>query len=148
MVSELNPNLEKIVSKFERITDPKRRYEYLLWFAKRLPPMSIELQVVENKVVGCVSQVYIHATLTAGIVEFQATSDAQITKGLVAMLVEGLAGLPPEDILKLTPDFIQRTGLNMSLTPSRSNGFYNIFKTMQQKAAGLITNQTESSLTE
>ena len=148
MASELNPNLEKIVSKLERITDPKRRYAYLLWFAKRLPPMPSELQVVENKVLGCVSQVYIHATLNEGMVEFQATSDAQITKGLVAMLVEGLAGLPPEKILKLTPDFIQRTGLNMSLTPSRSNGFYNIFKTMQQKAAGLITHPTEISLTE
>lgn len=139
MTPELSPNLEKIVAKFERITEPKRRYEYLLWFAKRLPPMHPELEIEANKVVGCVSQVYIHATLNSGIVEFQGTSDAQITKGLVAMLIEGLAGLSPEEILKLTPDFIQRTGLKESLTPSRSNGFFNIFKTLQQKTADLIT---------
>jgi cysteine desulfuration protein SufE len=53
---------------------------------------------------------------------------------LVAILVEGLNGLSALEILKLTPDFIQATGLNVSLTPSRVNGFYNIFKMMQQKA--------------
>ncbi|HEY9909603.1 MAG TPA: SufE family protein [Thermosynechococcaceae cyanobacterium] len=37
------------------------------------------------------------------------------------------------EILSLSPEFIQRTGLDVSLTPSRSNGFYNIFKKMQQK---------------
>ena len=95
MATELNPNLEKIVAKFEKISEPKRRYEYLLWFAKRLPPMAEELQVSNNKVLGCVSQVYVHAVCNEGIVEFQATSDAQITKGLVAFLVEGLAGLSP-----------------------------------------------------
>ena len=142
MAAELNPSLEKIVAKFEKIAEPKRRYEYLLWFAKRLSPMPEELQTPENKVLGCVSQVYVHAVCKDGIVEFQATSDAQITKGLVAFLVEGLAGLSPQEIVHLTPDFIQRTGLNMSLTPSRSNGFYNIFKTMQQKAASFLTPQS------
>jgi len=53
---------------------------------------------------------------------------------LVALLIEGLNGLTPSQIAQLTPDFIQETGLNVSLTPSRANGFYNIFKTMQKKA--------------
>jgi cysteine desulfuration protein SufE len=48
--------------------------------------------------------------------------------------VLGLDGLTPTQIVQLTPDFIQETGLNVSLTPSRANGFYNIFKTMQKKA--------------
>ncbi|NTW21622.1 MAG: SufE family protein, partial [Nostocales cyanobacterium W4_Combined_metabat2_030] len=46
----------------------------------------------------------------------------------------GLNGSTPTEIVQLTPDFIQETGLNVSLTPSRANGFYNIFKTMQKKA--------------
>ncbi len=35
--SSLPPVLEKIVQKFQKILEPKHRYEYLLWFAKRLP---------------------------------------------------------------------------------------------------------------
>ena len=83
----------------------------------------------ENKLPGCVSQVYITATLAEGKVFFQGNSDSQLTKGLVGLLVE-VNGLTPLEILQLTPDFIQDTGLNVSLTPSRSNGFSNIFKTM------------------
>jgi cysteine desulfuration protein SufE len=72
--------------------------------------------------------------LQDGKVWFQGDSDSQIAKGLVGVLVEGLSGLTPEEVLQLTPDFIQDTGLHVSLTPSRSNGFYNIFKTIQNQA--------------
>ncbi len=83
---------------------------------------------------GCVSQVYITARLEDGKVAFQGDSDAQITKGLVALLIEGLNGSAPLEIQQLTPDFIKITGFDISLTPSRSNGFYNIFQFMQRKA--------------
>ena len=88
----------------------------------------------ENKVPGCVSQVYVTVTLEDGKVKFQGDSDSQLTKGLVGLLVEGLSGLTPEQILQVSPDFIQDAGLNISLTPSRTNGFYNIFQMMKQKA--------------
>jgi cysteine desulfuration protein SufE len=130
----LPPSLAKIVQRFQQSAEPKRRYEYLLWFAKRLSPLPESEKVVDNKVLGCASQVYVAAFLQEGKVIFQGDSDAQITKGLVGVLVEGLSGLSPEEIIALTPDFIQDTGLNVSLTPSRANGFYNIFKTMQSKA--------------
>lgn len=130
----LPTSLTRIVQRFQRLSQPKQRYEQLLWFAKRLKAFSESDKVPENKVPGCVSQVYITATLEDGKVRFQGDSDSQLVKGLVALLIEGLNGLPPAVILQVSPDFIQDTGLNVSLTPSRANGFYNIFKTMQQKA--------------
>ncbi|PZV18501.1 MAG: cysteine desulfuration protein SufE [Leptolyngbya sp.] len=130
----LPPILEKIVRRLQQTTDPKRRYEYLLWLAKRLPELPESQKTAENKVPGCVSQVFIVAELVDGKVTFQADSDAQLTKGLVALLVEGLNGLTLQEISQLTPDFIKDTGLDVSLTPSRANGFYNIFQTMQRKA--------------
>ncbi|HEY9692609.1 MAG TPA: SufE family protein [Oculatellaceae cyanobacterium] len=134
MSQPLPPNLEGIVQRFEQILEPKRRYEYLLWFAKRVPELNEADRVSENKVFGCVSQVYITATLKDNGIFFHGDSDAQITKGLFGLLREGLNGLTPNEIIQLTPEFIQRTGLDISLTPSRSNGFYNIFQTMQRKA--------------
>lgn len=129
------PALEKIVQKFQRQTDPKRRYELLIWFAKRLAPMDSDSKVAENKVQGCVSQVHISATLENEKIFYTGDSDSQLVKGLVAVLIESLSGLKPEAVLAVEPDFIQAMGLNASLTPSRANGFYNIFQMMKQKAS-------------
>lgn len=129
--------LDKLVKRFACINEPKRRYEQLLWYAKKLAPFPTEGKTPENKVPGCVSQVYITASLDDGKVSFQGDSDAQITKGLLAMLITALEGLSPKEIIQLTPDFIKETQLDVSLTPSRANGFYNIFKTMQKKALQL-----------
>ena len=133
-IDSLPPSLAKIVQRFQRASEPKRRYEQLIWYGQRLNEFSESDKILENKVAGCVSQVYITAALEDGKVIFQGDSDSQLTKGLVGLLVEGLNGLTPTEIVQLTPDFIQDTGLNVSLTPSRANGFYNIFKTMQKKA--------------
>jgi cysteine desulfuration protein SufE len=128
--------LARIVERFARRTNPKQRYEQLLWYAKRLKEMPEAEKVPENKVPGCTSQVFLTANLEDGKVWYQGDSDAQLVKGLVALLIEGLNGLTPEEILQISPDFIQDTGLNVSLTPSRANGFYNIFQTMKKKALG------------
>lgn len=130
----LPDSLAKVVNRFERLSEPKRRYELLIWFAKRLPELDDLARTSENKVQGCTSQVFITARLEDQKVYFAGDSDSQLVKGLVALLVEGLSGLSPEVVGALSPEFIQTTGLNVSLTPSRSNGFYNIFRAMQLKA--------------
>ncbi len=132
----LPPNLDKIVQRFKRRSNPKQKYEQLLWYAKKLPAMAEADKTPDNKVHGCVSQVFITANLSDGKVLYQGDSDAQLVKGLVALLIEGLNGSTPEEIIQVTPDFIADTGLQVSLTPSRANGFHNIFKMMQKKALG------------
>lgn len=91
----LPPALEQLVQRFQQTSDPKRRYEHLLWLAKRLPEFPAAAKIATNKVPGCVSQIYITAALEDGKVTFQGDSDAQIIKGLVALLIEGLSGLSP-----------------------------------------------------
>ncbi len=132
--TSLPPNLARIVEKFKKRSDPKKRYEQLLWYAKKLEAMPEGSKIEENKVQGCVSQVYITADLEEGKIWYRGDSDAQLVKGLVALLIEGLNGLTPNEIIEVTPDFIEQTGLNVSLTPSRANGFYNIFQMMKKKA--------------
>lgn len=142
--SSLPPKLDKIVQRFKRRSDPKQKYQQLLWYAKKLEPMPEGSKIPENKVSGCVSQVYITAKLEDGKVHYVGDSDAQLVKGLVALLIDGLNDLPPEQILEVSPDFIEETGLKVSLTPSRANGFYNIFQTMKKKAFGFSMAQQEN----
>ena len=128
--------LAKIVERFKRRADPKQRYAQLLWYAKKLQEMPEEDKTPANKVPGCTSQVFLTANFEDGKIWYRGDSDAQLVRGLVALLIEGLNGLTPDQILEVSPDFIQETGLNVSLTPSRANGFYNIFQTMKKKALG------------
>ena len=133
-------SIDKLVQRFQKAADPKRRYEQLLWLAKKLDPFPADAKIEANKVQGCVSQVYVIASLEDGKLQYRGDSDAQITKGLVAFLIRGMNGLTPQEIADLSPDFIKETQLDVSLTPSRANGFFNIFKMMQQKAANFVDN--------
>jgi Fe-S metabolism associated domain len=59
-------------------------------------------------------------------------------QGLAALLVQGLSDCVPADVLGVDPGaIIDALGLKQKLTPSRNNGFLNMFRLMQQKAAQL-----------
>jgi cysteine desulfuration protein SufE len=129
--------LDEIVAKLKGSSDPKRRYEYVLWLAKKLPPAPAELQCESNRVKGCVSQVFVQPQLEEGLLQWQGDADAQITKGLLALLITGLNGLSAAEVVAVDPSFMAETGLQASLTPSRANGFLNILRHMQAQAAAL-----------
>ena len=129
--------LDRMVERLATTTDPKRRYEYVLWLAKKLPPLADEFRQEVFKVKGCVSQVYVVAQLVDGTLHWQGDSDAAITKGLLALLIEGLEGLTPDQAAAIDPSFLAATGLQASLTPSRANGFLNILLMMQAQAKAL-----------
>ncbi len=126
--------LDQIVHRLKKTNDSKRRYEYVLWLAKKLPPLPEELLIEELKVRGCVSQVYVLGELVDGKMNWKGYSDALITRGLLALLIEGLNNLTPEAVLNVDQSFIAETGLNTSLTPSRANGFLNILLNMKAQA--------------
>lgn len=145
-VSDLPASLQKIVGAFQMVPDPMARYKQLLFYASKLPPMPAEQHAPENKVEGCVSQVWVVPELREdGRLYWAADSDSQLTKGLAALLVLGLSGCTPAEVLSLQPGFIELLGLRQSLTPSRNNGFLNMFLKMQKLTLGLMSETNGSS---
>ena len=132
-----SPALDQMVERLSGSSDPKRRYEYVLWLGKKLQPFPDILRQEIYKVKGCASSVYVVGELREGCLHWQGDSDAAITKGLLAFLMQGMEGLTPEQAVALDPAILAATGLQASLTPSRANGFLNIFRTMQAQASQL-----------
>lgn len=126
--------------------EPKAKYQQLLFYGKNLKPLGSQFKTRENKVEGCVSQVWVRACLDEEKnVVFEADSDSVLTKGLAALLVQGLSNRPVEDIVRVSPDFVVLLGLQQSLTPSRNNGFLNMLKLMQKKALELVLETEKAS---
>ena len=68
-----------------------------------------------------------------------------LLQGLAALLVQGLSGCTPDEIVRIQPTFIELLGLQQSLTPSRNNGFLNMFKLMQKKALEVYLQQQQAA---
>ncbi len=91
--------LQPTVSRFQKVKTSRQKDELLLAYAKRLPPFPEEEKTEGNLVRGCASQVGLATHFRDGKLYIQGSADAQLVKGLVAVLVEGLSGLLPKEIL-------------------------------------------------
>ena len=131
--------LFNLVEKLKNSDDAQRKYEYILWLGKKLKVPENSIFIPENKVKGCVSEVFVKPYIKEGKLYWEGYSDALITKGLLAFLISGLNDLTPKQVLNINSKFIEETGLKKSLTPSRSNGFLNILLKMQSQANNFLT---------
>ena len=136
---ETYTELHKLVEKLKKAEDPKRKYEFILWLGKKLKVPNNNILIPENKVQGCVSEVFVKASFQEGKLYWEGYSDALITKGLLAFLINGMNELTPKQVVNINNKFIEDTGLKASLTPSRSNGFLNILLKMQSQANDFLS---------
>jgi sulfur transfer protein SufE/stress-induced morphogen len=129
-----------------QVPDPKLKYAQLLAYGKKLDPLPAGAATEANKVRGCVSQVWVVPVLDreTGLVTWLADSDSALTMGLAALLARGLSGVRPSVVAAMSPDFITELGLAQSLTPSRNNGFLNMFLTMQKLSVNLMGQEAEA----
>jgi len=91
-----------------------------------------------NKVNGCTSKVYIYSNLVNDKVFFTGSSESEIVRGQLAILINGLNQLSPQVIVDETEqyinEFVKNSEVRFSLTISRANSLGNIYQFMKKKA--------------
>ncbi len=122
---------------FELLPDWEERYRYVIELARGLPSLSADERSKENKVDGCVSQVWLVAEQDeAGQLHFRADSDAHIVRGLLAILLRLYQGLSPEQILAVDArGLLAGLDLEGHLSPSRTNGLFAMVQRIRSLAA-------------
>ncbi len=131
----LPPKLKAMVDELADIEDLTEKYEALIEMGKEVAEIPAEMKKPECQVHGCQSLVHVYSQLGPdGKLELHGYADALIVNGMLALLVLGLNGLSPKEFLAISPDFVKKTGIVASLTPSRVNGFYNIHEKLKAEA--------------
>jgi len=121
----------EIVEDFGMFDDWMQKYEYLVDLGNELAPIKEQYKTEDNLIKGCQSRVWLHAEHTQGKIIFTADSDAIMTKGIVAILINVLSNQAPKDIATAKLDFINEIGLKDQLSPTRANGLVSMIKKMK-----------------
>ena len=125
---------DRIIEDFALFDDWMDKYEYIIQLGKELPQIEEKYKTPDNLIKGCQSKVWLHADYRDGKLYFTADSDAQITKGLVSMVIQVLSGHSPREIAEADIYFIQAIGLQSHLSPTRANGLLSMLKQMRHYA--------------
>ena len=125
---------ENWVTKFQSLSNWEERYHHIIQMGKSIKPLEPKYQTEEYLVKGCQSKVWFVASFDPPKVYFKAKSDALIVNGLIAILLEVYSERTPQDILKLSPTFIEQLGLNTHLSQTRSNGLIAMIKQIKYYA--------------
>ena len=133
-------HLDPVVKEFSECFDSMERYELLFQYAKRHPtPLSPDEWNDENQVHGCQSRAHVICLVDdEGGFVLRGGADAQIVQGLMAVTAMAVNGMDPSKVAQMEPDYAEAMGIRSSLTPSRANGFLNMFRRVREEAAILV----------
>lgn len=121
-------DIDELAKTFSLFDDWEERYEYLIDLGRHLEPMDDALKTDAVKVQGCMSQVWLVLRWDeAGRLVMQADSDAQIVKGLIAVLRLMFADKTQDEIAAFDVEgTFARLGLEQHISPNRRNGFFSM----------------------
>ncbi len=123
-----------LIQRFDSLVTKETLYSEIMEGGKKLPSFDPAWKTEENRVSGCQSLMYLYSRYENQKVYFYAASDALISAGLAALLIEVYSGEPAETILLSPPTFLEEIGIPSALTPGRANGLASLYLKMKQEA--------------
>ncbi len=133
----------ELIELFDFLEDWGDRYGQIIEMGAKLMPMAAALRTEENRVRGCQSTVFLSARRKPGTnrVEFLADSDADIVRGLIALLQRVYSGQPADKVLAFDlQGFMQRLGLDKNLSMGRRNGLGEMVERIRKFAGEIVKN--------
>ena len=136
--------LDEIIENFALLEEWDDRYRYVIELGRTLEPMPEAEHSAENKVQGCVSQVWLskrfdRAAGRAPVLRYRGDSDAHIVRGLIAILLTLFSGHTPQEILATDATaLLDEFGFREHLTPQRSNGLRSMVERIRSDARSAL----------
>lgn len=121
------PALQELIDEFQEVEDKRERLEMLFELADEVVELPQEEWTEATRVRGCQSEAHVRVDMANGLIQFLGAADAKMVQGLMGILTIALDGLTPAQAVLIPPQFAEDMGLLNTLTPSRSNGFRNMY---------------------
>ena len=119
--------LEDLIEEFQEVDDKMERLEMVFELSEEVNFLDVEHWNDSTRVRGCQSEAHVIVTIEQEKIIFKAGADSKLVQGLMGILTIALRDITPTQALELTPEFASDMGVLNSLSPSRSNGFRNMF---------------------
>ncbi len=130
---------QELLDNFDMLGDWQTRYQYLIEMGGKLPPMPKELKTDTTRVHGCQSVVHLYSQRDPKdkqVFNFIADSDADIVRGLIAILERLYAGQKADAVAKFDVEtFFKEIGLDQHLSGGRRNGLSSMVSRIRTEAA-------------
>ncbi len=132
-------DVDNIVENFQFLDDWEDRYKYLIELGNGLEEFPEDQRNSDNKVNGCVSQVWIATHLNGDadpVITFRGDSDAHIVRGLIAVTLAIFSDKRASNITTIDEvEYFNKIGLREHITHQRSNGLKSMVKRIKQIAS-------------
>lgn len=130
-------HLMELIEDFKSIDDRMERLEYVFDLASEVNELPTSEWDDSTRITGCQSEAHVRVDLHDKNVRLFAGADSKLVQGLMGILTIAIDQQPIEIAQALTPDFAVEMGILNSLSPSRSNGFRNMFDKVMNELSGV-----------
>ena len=133
MPESIQEKMETLRQKFAGFADEDDKWKFLLELARNHKGMDASLKAEKFIIQGCASTMYLVPSFTGTTIHFEmdvegGTTNPLISRGLGALALQVFNDQTPSAILSVNPEFFREIGLNVGLSPTRSNGFASLLK--------------------
>ena len=129
--------LTELIEDFKAIADRMERLEYVFDLASEVNELPEAEWNDSTRIQGCQSEAHVRVDVEDNTVHLYAGADSKLVQGLMGILTIAIDQQPVETAQSLTPDFAVEMGILNSLSPSRSNGFRNMFDKVMKELSGV-----------
>ena len=129
--------LTELIEDFKSIDDRMERLEYVFDLASEVNELPTSEWDDSTRITGCQSEAHVRVDIEDKNVRLYSGADSKLVQGLMGILTIAIDQQPIETAQALTPDFAVEMGILNSLSPSRSNGFRNMFDKVMNDLLGV-----------
>jgi cysteine desulfurase/selenocysteine lyase len=147
-----NAVADEMAETFEFLGDRDARSEHVLEMGGKLPHTFEILKRLTPRVPGCMSEVYLIGRKKPGtkdVLEFAADANAEIVRGLIAMLQQLFSGQRIGDVLAFDVEaFFRRIQLDQFISSQRRNGLAGMVGRIRSLATNVKNEPPEAERTD